>query len=264
MPTRDKPPSGKKYAIVNNPLKASSFNLSENVNSIYVQMDDGGQIQAIPVIPINVAANPILPTPTDTANTYNSNFPNTLAATAVIFRGAANVAWYAVDNLTDAATSNIGTVGPFLYNGVSWDRMRSNVNLQSVSDTTTATYTGPDIPTYNARAVTVLISVTAFSDTSYTPEVQWKDGAGNYRSLWQQKTAKTGAADTIINIGPGVLGAQVVDGATVGDAAFGTTDSATLNQLVQIGFPVPNIIRIKVTKVHAAGAFTGNFQVQGS
>ena len=46
-----------------------------------------------------------------------------------------------------------------------------------------------------------------------------------------------------------------MDSATVGDAAFGITDSATLNQLVILPWPVPRTIILKVTKVLASGAY---------
>lgn len=156
----------------------------------------------------------------------------------------------------------VGTY-PLGWNGVNYDRLRNNVNLLNVSDASTTTFTGADIATFNARSLLVVIDCTSLTGTSYLPEVDWKDGAGNYPVLWQQKTAKTGAARTLILIGPGVANAPIIASATVGDGATPSVDSATANELIQIPFPVPNTIRIKITKT-AVTVFTANLQVQGS
>lgn len=133
------------------------------------------------------------------------------------------------------------------------------------TDTTTATFTSPNIVTFNAKSVSVLFNVTAFSDTSYSPEVDYKDANGNTRILWKQNTAKTGAADTIVNIGvPPAGGGAQVSSSTTGDATFANTDSATANQLVTLPWLVPRILIMKVTKVHAAGAYTGAYSVLAS
>lgn len=226
---------------------SSSLNLEKQARYLYVDQDptDGG-VKAIPVFLVAPQSDPVL---------TRIRAQSVAGQLGDAFGGGTAVAGsYIIPYNYNASAGATGT----------YDRVRNNVTLFDAADVTTSTYTGPDILTYNAKSILVLIDVTTFTDTSYAPEVDWKDFAGNYRVLWQQKTVKTGAAATLLVIGPGCLGAQVVDGATVGDAAFGTTDSATANELVQIGFPVPTTIRIKVTKVHAAGAFTGHFTVQGS
>jgi hypothetical protein len=161
---------------------------------------------------------------------------------------------------SDDTLSTYGALG--LYNGSTFDFARNNQSLLAVNDATTATYTGTDLKTYNFRQLLIYFNVTSFTDTSYQPELDWKDGLGNYNALWKQHTVKTAAADTVIAIGAGSTGAMVPAGGD-GLAGYPTADSATANQLIQISFPVPPIIRLKVTKVHAAGVYSANLHVIG-
>lgn len=230
--------------VLNNtipPATSGGPNVNQNLKLIRLPIDEEGNLLSLPVFLIGANGN---------------NTVNTIRA------GNSDGEQLQSDNTVSVYGPTALNNNALISAGTTFDFARSNNVLANVADVTTATYTGPDIRTYNARSILIYFNVTSFTDTSYTPELDWKDGAGNYQLLWKQNTAKTAAADTVILLGVGAT-TQIVASGT-GLIAYPSVDSATANELIISSFPVPPIIRLKVTKVHAAGAFTGNFQVYGS
>jgi len=100
--------------------------------------------------------------------------------------------WQSVAGLTDAMGHWIGTVAPYGYNGLSWDRVRNNGDVTLLaSGSRNTTQTSADIVTYNAHSIIVTLDMTVVGTGSVTLSINYKDPAsGKYIPLL------TGAAVT--------------------------------------------------------------------
>ncbi len=93
-----------------------------------------------------------------------------------------------------------------LYNGATWDRERSNSEETVLASAArTATVSSADLTNYNARGVTVVIDVTAITDTpSVIATVQGKDPlSGKYFTLLES-AAITGTGTTVLVVHPSI------------------------------------------------------------
>lgn len=222
----------------NTPTSATGWNLSQSFRGYRFLEDSEGDIIAFPVMLTDTQGN----------NPLNIVNPSADAVSAAA-----------------GATRVIGVEAfAYQFNGASWDRRRGNSSLYNVSDASTTNFTGGSINTYNARTVIIQLLVATFTGTSWTPEIDYRDGTGSWRPLWVAATARTGAKNDIIILGPG--GAAAVGtagvGASTGYAGYSTTDSATANNLIIVPFAFGPNIRVVITK-SAASTFSANFEVDG-
>lgn len=109
------------------------------------------------------------------------------------------------------SASGVGGANPLAsakhsFNGTSWDRDRNNVAatlLASASRTTTQT--SADIPTYNAKAITVILDVTVVAASpSVTVTINGKDPASGKYYLLLSGAAVLTAVTNVYSVGPGI------------------------------------------------------------
>ena len=168
-----------------------------------------------------------------------------LAAQMHISNGASTTRLLAVNGVTDASAGSFtASVGSYIYNGASWDRIRANIEATALASTPrTATTNSSDITNHNARGVLLALDVTATPNNAetLTLAVQAKDAiSGKY------VTMTTFAALTASTLGATPTAETYLY--TVYPAAVET--AATAKHEVQ-ALPLPRTWRVAMT--HSAG-----------
>lgn len=96
-------------------------------------------------------------------------------------------------------------VNPLYFNGVSYDRVRGNVEstiLSSASRTTTQT--GSDRTNYNGSGLILFVSITSAGTGSITPSLQIKDSvSSDYKTIWTAAAALIANGDAVYIFYPG-------------------------------------------------------------
>jgi hypothetical protein len=102
-----------------------------------------------------------------------------------------------------------------LFNGTTWDRVRTNFDTQliSCSGCTTTQVVG-DQTNYNGRGVIVTLNMTVVGTGSVTVNVQGRDAFGNYYTLLQSAAIVTNIF-TVLTVYPGNTVAANVSASTV-------------------------------------------------
>lgn len=136
---------------------------------------------------------------------------------------------------SDGEQDFIALTWPYGFNGLSWDRLRTNQDQTILASAArTATLNSADFTNYNHRGVIVTLDVTASADTpSITLQIEHKDlGGSKYEILLLTTAAVTGAGVHTYIVYPGI--------------------GAASDDVVQVaGFPLGRIWRVTVT--HADG-----------
>ncbi len=122
--------------------------------------------------------------------TSSGSASNLFAGTVGLVWDATGAQWnpvYAPRGVADGvALGNSVSVGPWLYNGGTWDRTRNTAGgALLASAARTATTNSPDQTNYNATGVVVIVDVSANGGVfSLTPSIQVKDDtSGNYITI---------------------------------------------------------------------------------
>jgi len=139
--------------------------------------------------------------------------------------------WGCQNAFGDAITpSNYGAVVGNLFNGATFDRPRSNVEVVIQASTATIVQTlNTDITTFNATSLAVHINVTNYNGGTLTVALQWKDANGLFWPIPGATTgAKTSGADLVLVIGRG-------------------TWPTTTTTEFYVPFPLPRTVRIVQT-----------------
>ena len=109
-------------------------------------------------------------------------------------------------------TVGIAAEAQLLFNGVTWDRMRGNINqVVEASAARTASFVGAIVTNYNARALLIYFKISALTGTSPTivPKLQWSPDNG---TTWLDVPGAAFATlnavgDYVMQVGPEVIAA---------------------------------------------------------
>ena len=178
--------------------------------SVYVE---GGTVTGLPAALGQATA--ALSTPVVLAN--NLNVPSALALDGANVIGPAHP-WYSIANVDETVAAYYsGSVVPSLWDGSVLRAQRANVDAVALASAArTATANTPDIVTYNARGITVLLNVTANPGGAETLslKIQAKESIGGaYIDIADAGILFTAANGLKgIEIYPGILSADLVAG----------------------------------------------------
>ena len=103
----------------------------------------------------------------------------------------------------------------YLFNEVTWDRPRSNIEVTVLANdlTTTATRTSADFSNFNGRTLMVsLVTANLVGSTAtYTLSLEWKFDGTNYTAIWTAAAAVTTATNAVYVFGTGAADAQNIE-----------------------------------------------------
>lgn len=126
--------------------------------------------------------------------------------------GAATLAGAITRSASAVGGSNPLAVGRFSLNGSgTWDRDRNNAAATLLaSGARTLIQTSADIPTYNFKALTVILDVTVAGSGNITVTINGKDPASGKYYLLLSGAAVSSNSTNIYSVGPGIAAAANV------------------------------------------------------